>query len=87
MALSFPNLSRSFDPEGQRVRFWAYDSAMEVSFFVNVSALLKLYPDSGRDEVAMLATFDANRDRINVAADRVHASDRQNFHILDADNF
>ena len=87
MALNFPNLNRSFDPEHRRVRFWAHDSAMEVSIFVKASALLKLNPNTGGDEPAMLATFDANRDRINAVADKVHASDRQSFHILEAGDF
>ena len=87
MALNFPNFSRSFDPEGRRVRFWAYDSAMEVSFFVMASALLTLNPNTGSDEAAMLATFDANRDRINAVAKKIHASSRHSFHILEASDF
>lgn len=87
MALNFPNLSRSFDPEGQRIRFWAHDSAMEVSFFVKASALLTLNPNTGSGEAAMLATFDANRDWINAVADRVHASNRHSFHVLEASDF
>jgi len=79
MALSFPNSGRSFDPERRRVRFWAHDRAMEVSFFVKASALLRLNPDTGSDEAAMLTTFDANRDRINAVAGKIHAFDRQGF--------
>lgn len=87
MSLNFPNLSRSFDPEHQRVCFWAYDSAMEVSIFVKANALLRLNPDTGSDGSALLATFDDNRDRINAVAKKVHASDRQSFHILEAGDF
>ena len=87
MVLNFPNPSRSFDPEHRRVRFWAHDSAMEVSFFVTASALLRLNSNTGSDEAAMLATFDANRNRINAVANRAHASNRQNFHILDTSDF
>lgn len=87
MTLNFPNYSRSFDCEQRRVRFWAYDSAMEVPLFVEESALLKLNPDCGGDEAAMLATFDANRDRIQGVADKVHRRDRLGFHVLDAADF
>ena len=42
MALNFPNNSRSYDETRHAVRFWGYDSAMEVSFFVTVDALCRL---------------------------------------------
>ena len=87
MTLNFPNLSRSFDPESRRVRFWAHDSAMEVSIFVKASALLRLNPSTGSNEPEMLATFDANRELINVVAEKIHAHDRQSFHILEAGDF
>ena len=87
MALSFPNPSRSFEPDHQRVRFWAHDSAMEISLFVKASALLKLNPDTGSDEAAMLTTFDANRDRINAVAGKMHAVNRQSFYVLEGNDF
>jgi hypothetical protein len=87
MSLSFPNLSRSYDPERRRVRFWAYDSAMEIPFFLTESALRRLDPKAACNEAAMLATFDANRNRIEAVAEKVHAHDRQNFHILEASDF
>jgi len=87
VALNFPNLSRSFEAERGRVRFWAHDSAMEVSIFVKVSALLRLNPNTGSDEPAMLATFDANRKQINAVAEKRHSHDRQSFHILEAEDF
>ena len=60
---------------------------MEVSIFVKANALLKLNPNTGSDEPAMLATFDANRDRINAVVEKIHAFDRQDFHILGAGDF
>jgi hypothetical protein len=85
--LSFPNLNRSYDPERRRVRFWAHDSAMEIPFFLNESALLRLNPKAARTEAAMLATFDANRERINAVAGKIHAFDRRSFHVLEAGDF
>ncbi len=87
LGLHFPNPSRSYDAERRRVRFWAHDSAMEVSMFVKEGALLRLSPDAAGSEAAMLAAFDANRARINAVAERVHAHDRQAFHVLDASDF
>jgi Protein of unknown function (DUF1488) len=44
MALSFPNKSRAFDATRRAVRFWGYDSAMEVAFFVTEDALKRVQP-------------------------------------------
>lgn len=87
MTLSFPNLSRSYDPDRRRVRFWAHDSSMEIPCFVTEGALLRLNPNTGRTEAAMLATFDTNRGRINAVVDKIHAIDRQGFHVLEAIDF
>lgn len=87
MALCFPNPTRSYDADRHRVRFWAHDSSMEIPFFVEAGALLRLNPGCAGDETAMLATFDANRERINVAASKIHSRERQNFHVLDAADF
>lgn len=87
MALSFPNLSRSYDTEGRRIRFWAHDGAMEIPLFVRESALLRLNPNAARTEAAMLKTFDAYRDQIIAVAEKMHASHRQGFHILGASDF
>lgn len=87
MTLRFPNPSRSYDPERRRIRFWAHDSAMEIPLFVKESALLRLAPDTTTDELAMLATFDANRAHIHDVANKIHSYSRQSFHILDATDF
>jgi hypothetical protein len=60
---------------------------MEVPLFVKENALLKLDPDTGSDERATLATFDAHRDRINAVADKIYSFDRQVFHVLDTSDF
>jgi hypothetical protein len=88
VALNFPNFSRSYDENGHRVRFWGYDSAKEVSFFVEVGALLRLYPGTQNVEAAILAAFDAGRDRIVGAAERAYSPrDRKSFYILAAADF
>jgi hypothetical protein len=38
MVLNFPNTNRAFDATPRAVRFWGYDSAMEVAFFVTEAA-------------------------------------------------
>jgi hypothetical protein len=72
MTLSFPNPSRSFDGMRNRVQFWGYDSAIEVSFFVGADALKKLCPDMRNGEAGFLKAFDSVRQRIHRVANRVY---------------
>jgi hypothetical protein len=72
MRLSFPNPSRSFDADKSRVRFWAYDSSIEISFFVEADALKRLCPDMSSAEAGFLQAFDAVRQRIHEVADKVY---------------
>jgi len=72
MKLHFPNPSRSFDPDSNRVLFWGYDSTMEVSFFLETAALKRLSPEMNNVELEFLKAFDAARERIHEIADKVY---------------
>lgn len=72
MTLSFPNPSRSFDPSKNGVRFWGYDSAIEVVFFVEAAALQKLCPEASDVEDGLLKAFDTVTTRIHEAAEHVY---------------
>ena len=72
MTLSFPNQSRSFDATRNRVRFWGYDSAIEISFFVEADVLQKFSPEMSGAEAGFLKAFDAVRERIHEVADKVY---------------
>lgn len=72
MRLSFPNPSRSFDASRSRVLFWAYDSAIEVSFYVEADALKRLCPQMNGAEAGYLQAFDASVSRIHEVADKVY---------------
>jgi hypothetical protein len=74
MKLSFPNPSRSFDEGGKRIRFWGYDRAIEVSFYVEAGALKRLCPEMGSAEAGFLQAFDQARNRIEDVAAKVYAS-------------
>ena len=89
MRLSFPNPSRSFDASKSCVLFWGYDSAIEVSFFVEANALKRLCPEMSGAETAFLKAFDAARNRIHEVADKVYVRDRKGSYayILAADDF
>ena len=88
MALNFPNLSRSYDAAGNRIRFWGHDGAIEVPFFLEVSALLRFFPETPNVESRILTAFDAVRDRILEAAGRVYsARRRRTFYVLAVADF
>lgn len=73
MELKFPNPSRSYDATMKAIRFWAYDQTMEVAFFIQVGALMKIDSASEIDETGLLETFDVNRDRIHRLASNVYS--------------
>ena len=89
MKLNFPNPSRSFDATTNRVRFWGYDSAIEISFFVEADALRKLCPEMSNVEAGLLKAFDAARKRIHEVADKVYVLSRNGSfaYILTAEDF
>jgi hypothetical protein len=68
MALEFLNDTRSFDAARQCVSFWGYDSAFEVMFRLDHTALGSLIGKQQLTEPTALKAFDANRDQIQKAA-------------------
>jgi hypothetical protein len=84
MALNFPNLSRCYDATRRCVRFWAYDDALEISYFVEEDALRRMAPGIERDEAGLLMAFDRHRDRICKAATRVYSRHRKASYTLAA---
>jgi hypothetical protein len=72
LTVNFPNRSRSFDATRNSVRFWGYDKAMEISFFVDADALQTLSPEMSGAEAGILKAFDAARERIHEVADKVY---------------
>ena len=82
MGLSFPNASRSYDATQGWIRFWAYDDALEIPFFVEAAALCQMDPQTGPDETDLLNAFDAHRTRICAAAERVYRRHSQGSYLL-----
>jgi hypothetical protein len=89
MTLSFPNPSRSFDGSRNRVCFWGYDRAIEISFFAEESAMLKLCPELEPVEAGFLSAFDGARTKIRRAAMKVYVrgAGRASGYSLIADDF
>ena len=52
---------------------------MEWSFFVTEAALNRLRPNADRDEASLLRAFDANRQKIYVAATKAYKRERKGF--------
>jgi hypothetical protein len=86
VTLNFTNQSRSYDATRQAVRFWGYDGAREVSFFVTEDALRRLQPTASADETDFLAAFEAHRDRVLRAAARVYARGRKGSYEIGAND-
>ena len=89
MTLNFPNQSRSLDEEKERVRFWGHDGPMEISFFVEVCAIRKIFPELGGVESSLLGAFDAARNSIQDVAAKAYARGRRGsgVYVLTADDF
>ena len=84
MKLSFPNASRSYDARHKRVRFWAYDNALEIPFFLAADALAKMVPEATDDENSLLNVFDQHWERICKAAERVYSRNSRASYLLQA---
>ena len=84
MPLNFPNQSRSYDARQRCVRFWAYDEALEIPFFVEAEALCHIDPKATKDELGLLNAFDLHRGRICKAAGRIYSRRRRGSYTLTA---
>ena len=88
MTLDFPNPSRSFDSTVNCVRFSGHDSAIEVSFFLELTALEKLHPEMIHLEPEILHAFDEQIDKIHAAAIKVYGKNKRKYvHTLSPDSF
>lgn len=72
--LSFPNKSRYLDLDRMRIHFWAHAGAMEISCFLEVAALQKLFPNLPVVEADLLTAFDAADGQIREMAAQVYES-------------
>jgi hypothetical protein len=88
MSLSFPTVSRSYDPDRRRVRFWGHDNAIEVPFFLEESALWVLYPNTQNTEDGILLAFDRARERIIEVAAKIYTPGKsRSFYTISASQF
>lgn len=87
MSLNFPNASRSYDEREQCVRFWGYDGALEICFFVDQRAIARISPGTPFNEMGFLRAFDLCRDQILNAAARIYTGRRRESYTLLAKDF
>ncbi|MDA4848901.1 DUF1488 domain-containing protein [Hoeflea poritis] len=87
MALTFPNLSRSYDETGKRVRFCGYDGMFEIQFFVEIEALEMRMTHPARTEASYLAAFDDARTEITEAAKAIYSRGGRAPFVLTAGSF
>jgi ribosomal protein L28 len=85
--LAFFNRARSYQPVRGVVNFWASDGPREISFYVSAGALKHLDPKLQSDEEGFLKAFDANRSRIEDAANKVYRAGTRGSYELDLANF
>jgi hypothetical protein len=72
MSLEFLNDNRSYDETRQSVSFWGHDSAFEVTFRLDHTALSRLAGQQQLTEPAALKAFDANLDHIRKIARQLY---------------
>ena len=87
MSLCFPNDSRSYDASRNLVRFWGYDSALEIPFFLDVRALHKLVQQMRNEEAGYLEAFDAALDRVRETARKVYSQSQRDAYLLQESDF
>jgi hypothetical protein len=84
MALNFLNESRSYNSSHQYITFWGYDSAFEVTFRLDHTALQQFSGLDNPGEDAALQAFDANISRIRLAAQTIYKGKRDRYFELSA---
>ena len=72
MALTFPNSSRSYDPDGQRIRFVGHDGMFQISFSISLDAISKRTFDVNEAEARYLNAFDEARKSIQDMAKKAY---------------
>ena len=87
MAISFPNLARSYDEAKRRVRFLGHDGMFEVHFFVSADVLAGELSQRTASASDYLASFDALRPGIQRAAQTAYAKTRSSTIVLNLENF
>ena len=87
MSLHFPNAIRSYNSAHNDITFWGHDTALEITFVLELPALQFMRADKSTDEQELIHTFDQNVNLIHATAKRVYEKKKGGFHRLSADDF
>lgn len=80
MGLSFPNSTRTYDEDGDCVRFVGHDGPFQISFSISVDAL----KSDAQNEASYLRAFDTALTRIRGMAATMYGRTRKNHYRLSA---
>ena len=84
MALSFPNQSRTFDETHAQIRFLGHDNVFEVTFCLEIDALIKIDRLLVRTEQSCFSVFDGAREAIERVAQRAYHRKKKSMIVLSA---
>jgi hypothetical protein len=84
MGLTFPNSSRSYDPDHGRVRFVGHDGMFQISFSITTEAISPKRLEGADAEQGYLAAFDASRSIVQAVARKAYERTRKSTYALTA---
>jgi hypothetical protein len=82
MGLTFPNSSRSYDPDHGRIRFVGHDGMFQISFSITTDAISQKRFDGVDAERGYLAAFDASRSFVQSVAAKAYGRTRKTTYVL-----
>jgi hypothetical protein len=86
MALDFLNDARSYDANRECVSFWGHDSAFEVTFKLDQTALRRFTGQEKLTEPVALRAFDANIQSIRDVARKLYSRTTKRYCEISADD-
>lgn len=82
MGLTFPNASRSYDPDHGRIRFVGHDGMFQISFSITTDAISRKRFEGADAERDYLAAFDASRSIVQAVARKAYERTRKSTYAL-----
>jgi hypothetical protein len=82
MGLTFPNSSRSYDPDHGRIRFVGHDGMFQISFSITTDAVSRKRFEGADAERGYLAAFDAARSLVQAVAKKAYERTRKSTYAL-----
>ena len=87
MSLDFPNPIFNFSDANLGITFWGHDTALEITFFIDLSALQFMQGNKSTYEKVLCETFNQNINLIHATAKRKYKKQKGNYIRLTVDDF